>query len=252
MYDSMPISSLRASIALCQFLTMAAGILLSGCATTSGYIKGQVMDVDSLKPISDAYVAIVWEGDRFTPPDSHTICFHASATLSDDEGKFMFLPWVRSDGLLPIIDIDNHLVIYKSGYQEVNSDGSEVVDGSGETGTKDRDKVSLGGNKNNPVGDHYLLKRYVGQRQKRLEYLRRLPRKLVCPNAGNSRKNLYPLLEAIYYEAKALSVSDEEKKQLQWFREIAAGAAVSGDNMEEMSQVEYDALINDFLKSHLQ
>ena len=49
-----------------------------------------------------------------------------------------------------------------------------------------------------------------------------------------------------------LAVSGEEKKKLEWFREVAASAAISDDNENDMTLTEYNNLINEYLKDNLQ
>ena len=142
------------------------------------------------------------------------------------------MPWVKWDGALPISDIDYHIVVYKPGYQEtLCKTGFRIV---------------------RKIGDPYLLKRSEASREEQLNYLRLIPRHLICIEGGCSEKNVYLLLEAIYFEAKALSVSAEEKKQPQWFREVAAGAAIASKKSDHMGDDEYNALINEYLKNHLQ
>lgn len=80
-------------------------LLLSGCASTGGYISGQVLDADTKEPIPEAHVVIIWEGDRFAFVETQTVCVHADGTLTDEEGKFRFLPWAGLDGVVPVSDV---------------------------------------------------------------------------------------------------------------------------------------------------
>ena len=47
-----------------------------------------------------------------------------------------------------------------------------------------------------------------------------------------------------------LAVSGEEKKKLEWFREVAASAAISDEN--DMTLADYNNLINEYMKDNLQ
>ena len=94
--------------------------LLAGCVSTGGYITGQVVDADTRKPISDAHVAITWNGDQFAFVETKSVCIHADATVTDVAGKFRFTPWVR--GVLPITDVDYQLTVYKREYEGVGKD----------------------------------------------------------------------------------------------------------------------------------
>jgi hypothetical protein len=208
-------------------------LLFSGCASTGSHIKGQVLDAGTRDPLPEVYVAIRWDGVQpLFPADFRTICVHADLTRTNFEGQFSFMPWVKWDGLAPISDIRYFIVVYKPGYQE-------ILHGTGYGNARE-------------AGDPYLLQRSVASRKERLDYLRLIPRHLACIQGGDSEENIYPLLEAIYFEAKALSLSDEEKKQLQWFRKVAASAAIASKKSDHIGSSEYDALINDYLKDHLQ
>ena len=69
-------------------------LLLSGCASTGGYISGQVLDADTREPIPDAHVFITWKGGSFALVDTRTVCVYADGTLTDEDGKYRFLPWI--------------------------------------------------------------------------------------------------------------------------------------------------------------
>jgi len=209
-----------------QFVILFNLLSLSGCASTGGYISGQVLDADTLEPIPDVHVIINWEGSEFALVDTQTVCVHADGTLTDENGKYRFLPWIRPDRY-PVGTVGSKIYVYKPGYEEV----------------KPRRK---------PKDDPYLLKHVEVPRKERFEYLSHIPQRTSCHEGGESQKNIFPLYEAMYYEAKVLAVSGEEKKKLEWFREVAASAAISDDNENEMTLTEYNNLINEFLKDNLQ
>jgi hypothetical protein len=223
-----PISGFR------QKLIVLVVFLLSGCASTGGYIKGQVLVAETREPLPEVYVAIIWSGDQpLLPADFRTICMHADSTQTNTDGKFSFMPWAKWDGIVPVSDINYHIVVYKPGYQEILYEQGFWIAGK--------------------TGAPCLLKRFEASKEEQLNYLRLIPRRLSCIARDGSKKNLYPLLEAVYFEAKALSTSTEDKKQLQWFRKVAASAAIaSKKNSFHMSGGEYDSLINEYLKDHLQ
>ena len=179
-------------------------------------------------PIPDAHVVIIWKGAEFAVVETKTVCVYADGTVTDANGNFSFSPWVKPDGLFPISDIRNQIVVYKPGYEEVRVWRRTEAD------------------------RQYLLKNYDGLRKEHLEYLQNLPRRTSCHQGGSSQKNLSPLFEAVYYEAKTLSVSAEDKKKLDWFRWIAASYAIASDREHNMDGSEYDTLIEDYLKEHLQ
>jgi len=142
------------------------------------------------------------------------------------------MPWAKWDGIVPVSDINYHIVVYKPGYQEILYEQGFWIAGK--------------------TGAPYLLKRFEASKEEQLNYLRLIPRRLSCIARDGSKKNLYPLLEAVYFEAKALSTSTEDMKQLQWFRKVAASAAIASKKSVHMSGGEYDSFINEYLKDHLQ
>jgi hypothetical protein len=209
-----------------QRLVVLARLLLCGCVSTGGYIKGQVLDADTREPIPEVYVAIRWDGVQpLFPADFRTICVHADLTRTNRDGKFSFMPWAKWDSAFPISDIDYHIVVYKPAYQEILYEKGFWIAGK--------------------AGSPYLLKRSEASEEEQLTYLRLIPPRLSCIEGGDSEGNVYPLFEAMYFEAKALSVSAEEKEQLQWFRKVAASAAIASKKSVHMGGSEYDALINE-------
>jgi hypothetical protein len=86
-----------------------------------------------------------------------------------------------------------------------------------------------------------------------MEYLKQLARANNCDSAGLSERNLYLFYEALYYEAKELSVTNEQKKELKWFRWVAATTATAVDDYDfTRTNEENEAAIAGFLKEHLQ
>ena len=151
---------------------------------------------------------------------------YADGTLTDENGTYRFPPWIKPDGF-PVGPVRSHIYVYKPGYEEARL-------------------------RRKPKDDPYLLKHVQESRKARFEYLSHIPQRTSCHGGGESQKNLFPLYEAVYYEAKVLAVSGEEKKKLEWFREVAASAAISDDNENDMTLTEYNNLINEYLKDNLQ
>jgi len=203
-------------------------LALTACASTGGYISGQVLDAETKVPIADAHVVIIWKGAEFAVVETKTVCVYADGTVTDVNGNFSFSPWVKPDGLFPISDIRNQILVYKQGYEEVRVWRRTEAD------------------------RQYLLKHFDGLRKEHLEYLLNLPRRISCHQGGSSQKNLSPLFEAVYYEAKTLSITADDKKKLDRFRWIAASYAIGGDKNNYMNGSEYDKLIEDYLEDHLQ
>lgn len=95
----------------------------------------------------------------------------------------------------------------------------------------------------------YLIKQFEGSTKERLEYLSHIPGRASCDEGGKSQRNLYPMYRDIYYEAKSLSVTDGEKKNLEWFKRMAARMGTATNYYKTHSEAE--ALREEFLKDHL-
>lgn len=210
------------------FLALLLQANLSGCASVGGTVSGQVIDAESREPLSGAFVAIAWRGERVLPFDSRSECIHADLAVTDDAGRFRFPSWAGLDGPLPVIDVQKTLVIHKPGYMSYYMPG---------------DSQNVSG---------WVLKKFSGKREEYLDYLKLIPRRTGCTFGGSSRKNLYELYKDLYYEAKSLAVTRKEKEGLEWFREVAAGAAVARDGDLSMDGTEYQHLIDEFLKENLE
>lgn len=163
-------------------VVMASLLTLSACATSAGgYISGQTLDVDTKQPIPDVAIMIWWEGQSSMIVDSQSVCVAADSTVTDAEGKFKFMPWVKPTSPL-IGGVHYYILAYKRGYEI----GRE----------KDR--------------SHYVIqmKSFNGTAEERISEIRILSNAARCV-AGDD--DLLPFIKSLYVEANDVAVSRKDK-----------------------------------------
>jgi hypothetical protein len=209
-----------------RFATLAVTLLLvAGCCLLCPKAiedwpaqQGVVVDADTGEPLAGAYVIGRWRGYV----SSHSVCFHAEGTRTDSQGRFVFPAW-RNTGPY---NTTRYLQYVPGSYQRGYKETSGRV-------------------------ERMQMKRFTGSREERLQYLHRLATGSACSaQARASNRNLFPFYEAIYREAKELSKTPEEIKDLEWFRYVAASMAIATDTPVTNS-TEYEERINSYLKDHL-
>jgi hypothetical protein len=179
--------------------------------------EGVVIDKETGEPIAGVWVTGRWRGRVM----GDTVCFHADATQTDAQGRFVFPAWRNREGNFESSYDQNFVTnVYKQGYQAV---GGHIF--------------------------RWEMVPFVGSREERLNDLEKSVIGSSCMQAGISGKNLYPYYEAVYMEAKSTSHLPEDAERLDWFRKFAATVATSSDRMR--THAEGEAEINQFLKEHL-
>jgi hypothetical protein len=170
--------------------------LLAGCISTGGYIKGQVLDADTGEPISNANVAIIWEGDAFAFVETQSVDMRADVTLTDANGKFRFWPWVQWDGILPLSDVHySNIIVYKTGYFDMRY--YDLLH-----------KNTIRGR----IGEPHLLRRYEKGDISRREYMDYLLQVSSWASCGTDQANLVPIKRAVYTEAERFAKTNDEKE----------------------------------------
>jgi hypothetical protein len=182
--------------------------------------KGQVQDTVTGEPMAGVFVIARYWG-YYPVPDSSSACYHAAGTTTNEQGEYS----IPSHFDLMDIKVDKRskLKFFKPGYRHVFY----------------KDGIAK-------------LEKEQGGREERLEELTRIARISNCHAAGRSQQMLFPYYESIYYEAKAISVTEPEKKHLEWFRSTAASKAIASNREKNMDGTEHENLIKDYLKDHLQ
>lgn len=180
--------------------------------------QGHVLDDETGAPLAGVFVIARYSG---SVPIHGSSCYHAAGTTTSERGEYR-LP-SRFDLFDLLLEKRLRLDFYKSGYRQVFY----------------KDGVAK-------------LKKDTGSRVERLSELERIVRTSGCDGAGESQRSLYDHDKGVFEEAKALSETKDELEHLEWFRWVAASNAIASDREKNMGGTEYERLIQEYLKSHLQ
>ena len=165
-------------------VVMASLLVLSACATSAGgYISGQTLDADTKQPIPDVAIMIKWKGQSSMGfVDSQSVCVAADSTVTDAEGKFKFMPWVKPTSPL-IGGVHYGMLAYKRGY---------------ETGREKDRRHHV-----------FYMGPFEGTVEERLKQL-----SLLSDNARCDEDEIYllPFNRRIYDEANEIAITDKDKE----------------------------------------
>lgn len=168
------------------FLVAFFSLVLSlpACALSGNAIAGKILEEGTDKPIPNAIVIVLWDGSVPSLADSHSVCVHVDTTVTDSKGNYHFAPWRKRSKFGPVIDVGPVVSAYKAGYEQ----------------------MLLG----EPQSAH--LAPFRGERVKRLQYIERLKQATAhCASPNAEGKNLIPLYQALYAEAKSLAQTNNEQ-----------------------------------------
>jgi hypothetical protein len=196
--------NLKKWLMLALILAVSGGCI--GPRYWDGYV-GKVVDADTGEPLENVFVIARYSGDIPAGGSFQTVCYHAAGTTTNAQGEYRMNP--RFDTPDFYFDKRSDIDFFKARYESVY-----YKDGVGK------------------------LKKDTGNREKRLEELTRIVRTSGCGGAGKSLRALYPFYKAIYYEAKSISVTQDELKQLRWFQERAADKAIASNFNVPASEAE--------------
>lgn len=170
------------------FVFMALFCLpLHACAFSGKALEGKVLEQDTGIPIAGAIMVARWQGHLATFAHGKTVCYHVLSTTSDENGDYRFAPWKRkiTEDWQKNVQPETVIVTaYKSGYQLAERYPA-----------------------NNP-----LLKPFQGTREERLKYLKRFEESTRCNVESEQQRIRYPLVKALYEEAKNLAVTRQDKR----------------------------------------
>ena len=202
---------------------------LSACALTGGPIDGMVLEDETDKPIAGAIVVVQWRGDLPGFADSKTMCYHVESTLTDAAGRYRIAKWKKKpdperDWERRIVNKEFIVSAYKEGY------------GLTKQAIREKHEVVYMGS-------------FEGTAEERLGYLLRMLSATSCPSAGRSSKKLYSMYKAMYDEAKAVSITDGDRKTVDILRYEAAKVAVTPDG--HITSEDMDQSVNEFLRNNL-
>ena len=89
---------------------------------TSGYwmwVRGQVLEYGTNKPIEGVYVAALWFGS-FGIVDSQRSCFHVATTITNKDGEFFIPPQLFRSGIRFLVDVNVPTTVYLPGYRRAD------------------------------------------------------------------------------------------------------------------------------------
>jgi len=199
-------------------------------------IAGQVVDADTGSPIAGVHVAFLWESDitprGFTAHNSRTVCYHAAATTTDLEGRFQIEPW-REWSTYGVEPVDPIALVYARNYAPQQL---AVRDGSGDE------------RPTNHLGERYALKKFSGSAGERIDAMWGGIANRGCMYGGESQKSLFPMLKAIYEEARSLGLGPDHVRRTEGFAWFAARSALAYDPNGPSHQSAIDRFIKETLQ----
>jgi len=199
-------------------------------------IAGQVVDADTGSPIAGVHVAFLWESDitprGFTAHNSRTVCYHAAATTTDLEGRFQIEPW-REWSTYGVEPVDPIALVYARNYAPQQL---AVRDGSGDE------------RPTNHLGERYALKKFSGSAGERIDAMWGGIANRGCMYGGESQKSLFPMLKAIYEEARSTAQTQSQRNTVRIIAEFAAEAALARDPSGPVDNAPIEAFISENLK----
>ena len=203
-------STVGRALAMCMAALLP--LATAGCGSEKQYAKsidGHVVDADSGKPIPGAYVYYLYEGPPETSLSGHgssDVCYHASAAVSDSDGRFHIDPWEQKRRY-GVENWEPTGWAYAAGYVPAQILPKESPRKEPEVRANDEFRLK----ESRAIGDERI--------QELWPYVQ-----WGCLHGGESHKNLYPAFRAVYDEAKVVASTPRQKERLDGFRYRAAAA----------------------------
>jgi hypothetical protein len=198
-------------------------------------IAGQVVDAESGKPLSGVHVALLWRSgiipSGFTGHNSRDICYHAAAAVTDETGHFDIPSWHKWS-TYDVFLVDPVVLVYARGYTPVQ----DLIPGDPK-----RDPAEH-------LTERFALHAFKGSTDQHLDKLFFGLANQGCMYGGDSQKSLYPMLQAIFSEARRLATTPTQIESLHSFATQAAYAALALDPSGPAHQDMVDAFIGEHLK----
>lgn len=198
-------------------------------------IAGTVVDAATGQPIPGVHVAYVWESTviphGFTGHNSQTICYHAAAAITDATGRFEIEPW-REWSTYGVEVADPNALVYARDYQPR--------------------QISLHEGPIEPprerLDERYELKRFSGTVEERIDAMWGGIANRGCMYGKESQKSLFPMLKAMYEEARSIANSETTKQRVYFLGVMAADAALAPDPNGPSNSSDVERFIAEKLK----
>jgi hypothetical protein len=198
-------------------------------------IAGQVIDAVTGQPVAGAHVAFLWESgiipSGFTGHNSRDICYHAAAVVTDQQGRFEIAPWKEWS----TYDVEVHEpagLIYAPRYAPT--------------------QISLREGKLKPPverpNERYELRAFSGTVDERLDAMWWGFANRGCSYGGASQRSLFPMLKAMYEEARQIATTEQQRKQVNGYAVMAADVAIAADPNGPSNDAEVERFIREKLQ----
>jgi hypothetical protein len=181
--------------------------LLQACSITGGAIDGQVLEDGTNKPVPEAWVAARW---TCTGGYGHHICHHVMVTATDKEGRYHLPAWSKEGKNYCVEEPFVHFDVYKPGYAKTLGPTAVIKTGDASPPPEDRLETIYSTAKPGML----YVKAFDGTREERFIKILDAIDTRCGPTAGESRKNLVPLLRRLYRDAEPLAVTKKDKEHL--------------------------------------
>lgn len=166
---------------------------LQARALSGDAIEGKVLEEGTHKPIPEAIIVVRWSGHLASFAHGKTVCYHALSALTDENGVYHIPAWkkkiteVWQKNVRPETVI---ITVHKPGYEEYRPPGYVRTEAF---------KQNI-----------RYLKPFTGGREERLAHLKRVDESTRCNVESEQQKIRYPLIKALYEEAKAIAVTKQD------------------------------------------
>lgn len=179
-------------------------------------LAGIVVDRATGKPIPGAYVSYLWDSATdpkgFFGSGGRDICYHAAGTMTDAAGRFHVDGW-SNWSTYRVTNQDPQALVYAPGYE-----ATTVIL---HTGSFEPPIPRL--------RERYALPSFSGTDGQRIESLFTGFANRGCDYGKESKKSLYPMMRAVYFEIRSLAPSAEARDILLSLAELTAMNALASD-----------------------
>ena len=198
-------------------------------------IAGRVVDAATGQPIAGAHVAYLWESgiipSGFTGHNSRDICYHAAAAVTDARGRFEIAPW-KEWSTYDVEVHDPEALVYAPRYLP-----RQIVLREG--------KLKPPQERPN---ERYELHAFSGTIDERLKSMWWGVANRGCSYGGASQRSLFPMLKAMYDEARHIATTEQQTKQVNGYAVMAANVAIAADPNGPSNNAEIERFIREKLQ----
>ncbi|MBS0327502.1 MAG: hypothetical protein JSS46_13300 [Proteobacteria bacterium] len=179
-------------------------------------LAGIVVDRATGKPIPGAYVSYLWESATdpkgFFGSGGRDICYHAAGTTADAAGRFHVDGWSEWS-TYRVTNQDPQALVYAPGYEATTF---ILHEGSFEPPIP-------------RLRERYALRSFSGTNEQRIKNLFWGFANRGCDYGKESKKSLYPMMRAVYFEIRPLASTPSEHEIAESVAGLTATTALAID-----------------------